>query len=76
MVTRVIRRDKMLQMVQLSNSTIYDLELRGEFPKRFALTPRCVCWDYDEVVQWLEKKKDEGTVREKRAGKIGDKPRR
>lgn len=54
---RTIRRDELLKMVPLSDTTIYHMENRGEFPRRFALTPRCVVWDYDEVVQWLNERK-------------------
>ena len=50
MITRAIRREELLQLVQLSDTTIYHMEKSGEFPKRFALTSRCVAWDYDEVV--------------------------
>lgn len=59
MISRAIRREELLQIVQLSETTIYHMEKRGEFPKRFALTPRCVAWDYDEVVAWLQARKDE-----------------
>jgi Prophage CP4-57 regulatory protein (AlpA) len=31
-------------------STIYNMEQRGEFPERFYLTSRCVVWDLAEVV--------------------------
>lgn len=59
MISRVIRREELLEIVQLSDTTIYTLEKRGEFPKRFALTQRCVVWDYDEVIAWLQARKDE-----------------
>jgi prophage regulatory protein len=29
------------------------MEQRGEFPRRFALSPRCVVWDLAEVEAWL-----------------------
>jgi prophage regulatory protein len=54
---RTIRRTELLQMVPLSDTTIYHMENRGEFPRRFALTPRCVVWDYDEVVKWLNERR-------------------
>lgn len=60
MTTRTIRRDELLIMVPLSDTTIYHMEKRGEFPKRFALTPRCVVWDYDEVVAWIKMRKEAG----------------
>lgn len=58
MTRRTIRRDELKQMVPLSDSTIYAMEQKGEFPKRFALTARCVVWDYDEVQAWLKAKKE------------------
>jgi prophage regulatory protein len=41
------------EMVPLADSTIYEMEQRGEFPRRFALSPRCVVWDLAEVEAWL-----------------------
>ncbi|MCJ2080784.1 helix-turn-helix transcriptional regulator [Methylobacterium sp. J-090] len=29
------------------------MEVRGEFPRRFYLTPRSVVWDLSEVEAWL-----------------------
>ena len=55
---RTIRRDELRQLVPLSDTTIYELERRGEFPSRFALTPRCVVWDYDEVQAWIAARKE------------------
>ena len=51
--TRTIRRNELHQMVPLADSTIYEMEKRGEFPRRFALSPRCVVWDLAEVEAWL-----------------------
>ena len=50
---RTIRRQELRAMVPLADSTIYEMEQRGEFPKRFALSPRCVVWDLTEVEAWL-----------------------
>jgi prophage regulatory protein len=51
---RTIRRTELRQIVPLADSTIYEMERRGEFPQRFFLTPRCVVWDLAEVMAWLE----------------------
>lgn len=51
---RAIRRPELRRIVPLADTTIYEMEQRGEFPKRFFLTPRCVVWDLAEVEQWLE----------------------
>jgi prophage regulatory protein len=50
---RTIRRKQLRDIVPLADSTIYEMEQRGEFPRRFALTPRCVVWDLGEVQAWL-----------------------
>jgi predicted DNA-binding transcriptional regulator AlpA len=51
---RTIRRHELKLIVPLADSTIYDMEKRGEFPRRFNITPRCVVWDLEEVEAWLE----------------------
>lgn len=51
---RTIRRQQLREIVPLADSTIYDLEQRGEFPQRFYLTSRCVVWDLAEVEAWLD----------------------
>ena len=50
---RTIRRHELRQIVPLADSTIYEMEQRGEFPRRYALSPRCVVWDLAEVEAWL-----------------------
>jgi prophage regulatory protein len=52
-IRRTIRRQQLREMVPLADSTIYAMEQRGEFPQRFALTPRCIVWDLAEVEAWL-----------------------
>jgi prophage regulatory protein len=51
---QTIRRPELRKMVPLADTTIYELEQRGEFPRRFNLTARCVVWDLDEVETWLD----------------------
>jgi len=50
---RTIRRKELRLIVPLADTTIYELEQRGEFPRRFNLTPRCVVWDLAEVEAWI-----------------------
>lgn len=52
-IQQTIRRQQLREMVPLADSTIYEMEQRGEFPRRFALSPRCVVWDLSEVEAWL-----------------------
>ena len=54
---RTIRRHELRQIVPLAETTIYEMEHRGEFPRRFNLTPRCVVWDLDEVEAWIDARK-------------------
>lgn len=42
---RAIKKVQLRQMVPLADSTIWEMEQRGEFPRRFRLSPRCVVWD-------------------------------
>lgn len=49
-----IRREQLRALVPLADTTIYEMEQRGEFPKRFYLTARCAVWDLGEVQRWLK----------------------
>ncbi len=60
MPTRAIRRGQLKEIVPLADTTIYEMERRGEFPRRFALTRRCVVWDLAEVEAWLADRKRKG----------------
>jgi prophage regulatory protein len=51
---QTVRRAELRRIVPLADTTIYELEQRGEFPRRFNLTPRCVVWDLAEVEAWVE----------------------
>jgi prophage regulatory protein len=52
-----IRRHELRLIVSLADSTIYEMEKRGEFPRRFNLTPCCVVWNLQEVEAWLEQRR-------------------
>lgn len=54
---RTIRRHQLREIVPLADTTIYDMEQRGEFPQRFYLTARTVVWDLSEVEAWLEQRR-------------------
>jgi len=53
----VIRRTQLRKVVPLADTTIYEMEQRGEFPKRFYLTPRCPVWDLGEVKEWIAERR-------------------
>lgn len=54
---RTIRRQELRLMVPLADTTIYEMEKNGNFPRRFNLTSRCVVWDLAEVEAWIEARK-------------------
>lgn len=56
-IRQTVRRSELRQIVPLSDTTIYELEQRGEFPQRFYLTPRCVVWDLAEVEAWIDERR-------------------
>ncbi|TPL35527.1 AlpA family phage regulatory protein [Mesorhizobium sp. B2-4-8] len=64
-IRRTIRRHQLREIVPLADSTIYEMEQRGEFPRRFALSPRCVVWDLAEVEVWLASRRSTPIVRAK-----------
>lgn len=45
-----------IEMTTLSQSTIYALAKRGEFPKQVKIGPNRVVWRRSEVLDWLETK--------------------
>ena len=57
----LINRKKLLAMIPLCERTIFNMEQRGEFPNRIALTSRNVAWDLAEVEEWIEARKSSGT---------------
>jgi prophage regulatory protein len=58
---RTIRRTELHLIVPLGDTTIYEMEQRGEFPRRFFLTPRCVVWDLAEVEAWVDARRCNST---------------
>ena len=56
---RAVRRRELRKIVPLADTTIYEMERRGEFPRRFYLTSKCVVWDLDEVERWLTARRTE-----------------
>lgn len=56
----LINRKKLLAIIPLCERTIFNMEQRGEFPRRIVLTSRNVAWDLAEVEQWIEARKSSG----------------
>ena len=56
-ITRLINRKTLLEMIPLSDRAIYDMEKRGDFPARIALTTRNVAWEMSAVESWIQARK-------------------
>ncbi len=56
----LINRKKLLAMIPLAERTIYNMEQRGEFPRRIVLTSRNVAWDLAEVEAWVDARRLSG----------------
>lgn len=63
MTTRIIRKPELLNMLGLSDPTIYRMEKAGRFPKRLRLGGNSCGWLASEVEGWIaEKVKARGMV--------------
>lgn len=60
---RLLRRRQLREMVPLADTTIYEMEQRGEFPRRFQLTSRCVVWDMTEIESWIRSRRETSETR-------------
>ena len=56
MVRQTIRCIELRLLVPLADTTICEMEQRGDFPRRFNLTSRCVVWYLAEVKAWIEQR--------------------
>jgi len=50
-------RETVQKLVGLDRSQIWRLEQEGDFPRRIQLGKNTVGWDRDEVLQWIESRK-------------------
>lgn len=72
-MTTLINKRTLLAMIPLSEKAIYNMEQRGEFPRRIALTSRNVTWDLADVEAWIADRKACGQ-QAKRPGKQSPQP--
>ena len=52
-VSMILRLPSVQEATQLSRSTIYSLEAKGQFPKRVQLSARAVGWRAADIDAWL-----------------------
>ena len=53
-INRYIRKPEVRQIAGSSDSTIWRMEKRGQFPKRRQLGPNSVGWLLSEIEEWME----------------------
>jgi prophage regulatory protein len=68
---QLINRRTLHSMIPLADRTVYDMEKRGEFPRRFALTSRNVAWDLAEVQAWIDARKASGDTAQRPGASAG-----
>ncbi len=64
MSMRIIRKPELLNMVGLSDATIWRMERAGRFPRRVRLGGNSVGWIDSEVQAWFTAKASERTFSE------------
>lgn len=60
MMTTLINKKTLLRMIPLSERAIFDMEKRGDFPRRIALTSRNVAWELSAIEEWIAQRKASG----------------
>jgi prophage regulatory protein len=53
---RIIRKPELFEKVPLSDTTIWRLEKRGDFPRRMRIGGNAVGWLASEVDEWMRRK--------------------
>lgn len=66
--TILINRKTLHSMIPLSERTIFNMEQRGDFPRRIALTSRSVAWNLAEIEQWIKKRQAAGCTARRPGG--------
>ena len=56
---RIIRKKELLRSMGLSDVTIWRMERAGTFPKRIKLGGNSVGWYESEIIEWMEKKRQD-----------------
>lgn len=57
---RYLRKPEVFKLTGLSDTTIWRMEKRGEFPQRRQLSQRAVGWRSDEVFSWMKNRHGRG----------------
>lgn len=55
-LNKILRLPAVLELIQLSRSTVYAMLKNGDFPKPLKLGPRARAWRLEDVENWLEER--------------------
>ncbi len=50
----ILSAKEVIHKISLSRTTIWRMEIRGDFPRRIILSPGRVGWKADEIEEWIE----------------------
>jgi prophage regulatory protein len=53
---RFMRRPEVLELVGVSDSTLYSMIRARKFPPAIGIGDRCVAWSRRAVLEWMERK--------------------
>jgi prophage regulatory protein len=69
--TRFLRIAEVTSITGLPRATIYEMAVKGLFPKQVRLSPRAVAWLESEISEWQAKR-----VAERDAGLLPSRPQK
>lgn len=59
--TKILKIDEVTAITSLSRTTIWRLELNGDFPKRIKLSERAMGWLESDIYEWVQEQKTKYT---------------
>jgi prophage regulatory protein len=63
MQEEILRKPRVLEIIGIGNTSLYDLLKRGEFPRPIRLGVRAVGWRRSDVNAWLASRETAGAPR-------------
>jgi len=54
---KILSAKEVTNKIGLSRTTIWRMELKGDFPRRIILSPGRVGWSSDEIDNWIDTRK-------------------
>ena len=55
---KVLKINEVVELTSIPRSSIYFLIKKGKFPKPLRLSDRRIGWLYEDIINWLRKKKE------------------